>query len=54
MKELDKYLGRVLKWFSKGTKEAVFLKKTLLVLLAFYLIYRCGYIVGVFLSNIGL
>ena len=54
MKELENYLGRILAWFEKGPKNQVFFKKFLLVLLAFYMMYRCGYIVGKFLSNIGL
>lgn len=51
MKELE---NNIMAWFKKGTKEQVFFKKALLVLLAFYLMYRLGYIVGIFLANIGL
>jgi len=42
------------KWFNLGSKTKVFIKKTLVILIAFYLMYKSGYIVGTFIANIGL
>lgn len=42
------------KWFNSGSKTEVVIKKTLVVLIAFYLMYKSGYVVGTFLANIGL
>lgn len=41
-------------WLGSGSKTAVVLKKTLVVLIAFYLMYKLGYVVGTFIANIGL
>ncbi len=42
------------KWFNAGSKKEVVIKKPLVILIAFYLIYKLGYVVGEFLANIGL
>lgn len=39
-------------WLDSGSKTEV--KKTLVVLIAFYLLYKLGYVVGTFIANIGL
>ena len=54
MNKPENYISRILAWFENGTKNQVFCKKALLVMLAFYLMYRLGYVIGLFLSNIGL
>ncbi len=41
-------------WFNSGTKTEVFIKKALVVLIVFYLMYKSGYVVGTFIANIGL
>ena len=51
MKEIVK---RVKQWLDTAPKHQILITKTILVLLAFYLMYRIGCIVGTFLSNIGL
>lgn len=42
------------KWFSLGSKTEAVIKKVLVVLIAFYLMYKLGYVVGTFIANIGL
>lgn len=42
------------KWFNSGSKTEVIIKKVLVVLVAFYLMYKSGYVVGMFLANIGI
>lgn len=42
------------KWFNAGSKTEVIMKKAFVVLIAFYLMYKSGYVVGTFLANIGL
>lgn len=37
-----------------GSKTEVVIKKILVVLMAFYLLYKLGYVVGTFIANIGL
>ena len=51
MKEIE---NRVKQWLDTAPKEQIIILKTALVLLAFYFLYRIGYFIGVFLSNIGL
>lgn len=51
MKEIE---NRVKQWLDTAPKEQIFILKTALVLLAFYLMYQIGYFIGAFLSNIGL
>lgn len=41
-------------WFSSGSKTEVVIKKALVVLIAFYLMYKLGYVVGTFIANISL
>ncbi len=41
-------------WFNSGSKTMVVIKKALIVLIAFYLMYKLGYFVGTFIANIGL
>lgn len=51
MKEIEK---RIKQWLDTAPKHQILIVKTILVLLAFYLMYRIGYIIGAFLSNTGL
>ncbi len=42
------------KWINTGTKKETFAKKTFVVLMAIFIIYQIGYVIGIFLANIGL
>ena len=41
-------------WLNAGTKQEVFVKKTITVVIAIYIIYQLGYRIGTFLAHIGL
>lgn len=40
-------------WNNCPDKKAVGIKNIFIVLFSFYLLYRLGYVIGVFLANIG-
>lgn len=42
------------KWFNSGSKTETVIKKAFLILIAFYLIYKLGYVIGTLLANISL
>ena len=46
--------NKIKNWFNKGTKQEIFIKKAMIVLLTIYFLYRSGYVVGTFLAHLGL
>lgn len=44
------------KWLNSGSKTETVIKKAflILILIAFYLIYKLGYVIGTLLANISL
>ena len=46
--------NKIKNWFNKGTKQEVFIKRVMLVLLTLYFLYRSGYVIGIFLAHLGL
>lgn len=41
-------------WLNAGTKDRVFVKKMLAVVITIYIIYQLGYGIGTLLTHIGL
>lgn len=50
MKKQNKFKKRI----NAGTKKVTFDKKTLVVLMVIFIIYKIGYGIGIFLAHIGL
>lgn len=51
---MDKKQNDIEEWFQTGSKNEVFLKKSLLLLVMTWLIYQTGYAIGTFLAHFAL
>ena len=54
MSKISNIISDIKAWVNAGTRNEIFIKRVLVVSLTLLVIYKLGYVIGVFLAHIGL
>ena len=54
MSKISNIISDIKAWVNAGTRNEIFIRRVLVVSLTLLVIYKLGYVIGVFLAHIGL
>lgn len=54
MSDMSNIISDIKAWMNTGTRNDIFIRRVLVVSLTLLILYKLGYVIGVFLAHIGL